>query len=98
MILRVYGTARTYGKGTKFWEAHIDHFPSYHGSRQLVAVQVELVQTSCGMGVPLMDYVGEREMLEPWASEQGETGMRAYRQAKNTTSLDGFPTDIPPEK
>lgn len=98
MILRVYGTARTYREGTEFWEAHIGRFPAYTGSRQLVSVKVELVQTSCGMGVPLMEYQGEREMLEPWALGQGESGMHAYRQLKNTKSLDGFPTDIPPEK
>jgi hypothetical protein len=98
MILRVYGTARTYRAGTEFWEAHIDHFPTYAGSRQLVSVKVELVQTSCGMGVPLLEYQGERELLEPWAASRGESGMHAYRQEKNTKSLDGFPTDITPEK
>jgi hypothetical protein len=50
------------------------------------------------MGIPLMEYMGERELLEPWASGLGSEGMYSYRQAKNTKSLDGHPTDIPLEK
>ena len=98
LILRAYGTAKTYSEGSAFWEEHIDQFPSFAGSRQLVEMQIELVQTSCGMGVPLMGYQGERELLEPWASQLGSEGMHDYRQAKNTISLDGHPTDIPQEK
>jgi len=97
-ILRAYGTARSYREGTEFWERHIGLFPSYAGSRQLVEVKVSAVLVSCGMGVPLMDYRGERDMLEPWASGLGAEGMHAYRQTKNTRSLDGHPTDIPLEK
>ena len=97
-ILRVYGTARTFSGGTEFWDRHIGLFPDYAGSRQLVAVHVDSVLISCGMGIPLMDYQGDRELLEPWASSLGTEGMHAYRQAKNTKSLDGHPTDIPEEK
>jgi hypothetical protein len=97
-ILRVYGTARTFSEGTGFWERHIGLFPKYTGARQLVAVQVDSVLVSCGMGIPLMHYQGERDLLEPWASSLGTEGMQAYRQAKNTRSLDGHPTDIPEEK
>ena len=97
-ILRVYGSARTHSEGTDFWERHVEMFPKYAGSRQLVEVQVTSILVSCGMGIPLMDYVGERDLLEPWASGLGTEGMQSYRQAKNTTSLDGHPTDIPYKK
>lgn len=97
-ILRVYGTARTYSEGTDFWERHAGLFTRYAGSRQLVSVRVDSALVSCGMGIPLMEYRGERELLEPWASGLGSEGMHAYRQAKNTKSLDGYPTDIPSEE
>ena len=97
-IHRAYGTARTHAEGTDFWERHMELFPNYAGSRQLVEVRVTSVLVSCGMGIPLMDYVGERELLEPWASGLGSEGLHTYRQAKNTISLDGHPTDIPEEK
>lgn len=98
LILRAYGTAETHGEGNGFWEDHIHLFPTYAGSRQLVEMQIDLIQTSCGMGVPLMNYEGERDLLDPWASQLGVEGMHTYRQMKNTKSLDGYPTDISPEK
>ena len=97
-ILRTYGTARTHSEGTEFWEQHVNLFPKYAGSRQLVEVRVTSVLVSCGMGIPLMEYSGERELLEPWASGLGKEGMHTYRQTKNTKSLDGHPTDIAEEK
>ena len=94
LILRLYGKARTYYPGDDFWEEHIRQFAGFAGARQLIQLHIDLVQASCGMGVPYMDYKGEREMLEPWAREKGPEGMRAYREAKNTTSLDGLDTGL----
>jgi hypothetical protein len=62
------------------------------GARQMVVLDVDLVRTSCGFGVPFFDYVGERDTLERWAAAKGEAGLRDYRRAKNVESLDGFPT------
>ncbi len=97
-ILRVYGRAETHREGTAFWERNIGLFPSFAGSRQLVEVKLDSVLVSCGMGVPLMHFQGERNMLEPWAAGLGPEGMEAYRQTKNTQSLDGHSTDIPSKK
>ena len=98
LILRAYGRAKTYREGSDFWERHTGLFPDHAGRRQLVDVDIERVLVSCGMGVPLMQYQRERDMLEPWARGLGEEGMKAYRQNKNTQSLDGHPTDIPMEE
>jgi Pyridoxamine 5'-phosphate oxidase len=32
------------------------------GARQIVRINVDLVQTSCGYGVPLFEYIGERSI------------------------------------
>ncbi|NND16653.1 MAG: pyridoxamine 5'-phosphate oxidase family protein, partial [Eudoraea sp.] len=55
---------------------------------------IDLVQTSCGFGVPYMKYVGERDQLGPWAEEKGKEGIEMYWEEKNVTSLDGHPTGI----
>lgn len=39
-------------------EAFEDEEPP--GTRQIVSVEVDLVQTSCGFGVPLLGYEGDR--------------------------------------
>jgi len=94
MILRLYGTAMACHARDKHWGELIKYFPDTAGSRQIVVMDLELVQTSCGFGVPLMQYKGERDQLGPWAEEKGEAGLRAYWTKKNVTSLDGHPTGI----
>ena len=94
MILRLYGKAEVYHAHDSEWSELVKYFPETTGSRQLIVLDIDLVQTSCGFGVPLMDYKGERELLGPWAEEKGEDGLRAYWTEKNVTSLDGHPTGI----
>jgi hypothetical protein len=55
---------------------------------------IDLVQTSCGFGVPLFAYGGERGMHFEWAEKKGEAGLAAYMAQKNLKSLDGLPTDL----
>lgn len=57
----------------------------------MVVVDVERVSDSCGHGVPVMDLVGERDLLRLNAEKQGREGMEAYRAVKNTNSIDGLP-------
>lgn len=52
------------------------------------------MQTSCGFGVPIFDYVEERPTLTRWAEAKGEDGLDAYRREKNTSSIDGLPTGL----
>jgi hypothetical protein len=64
------------------------------GSRQIVVLTIDLVQTSCGYGVPLFEYVDERRTLTRWAEAKGEAGVEEYRRSKNVFSIDGYPTGM----
>lgn len=92
LILRVYGTAKAVHKEDPEWQLLFPLFPSLPGARQIFDLNVDLVQTSCGMAVPLYDYVGEREQLNTWAEKKGEEGVKAYWKETNRVSLDGKPT------
>ena len=94
MILRLYGEATALHARDTRWSELIDNFPDTVGSRQIIVMDLDLVQTSCGFGVPLMEYKGERDQLGPWAEEKGAEGLKAYWSEKNMTSLDGHPTGI----
>lgn len=94
LILRLYGQANVIHKHDTAWQTLIGQFDSLPGARQIFELKIELVQTSCGMSVPYMDYVGEREQLNHWAAAKGEAEIEAYWQAKNHTSIDGLPTYI----
>jgi hypothetical protein len=95
MIMRLYGRGRTLRRGGPEYarllaEAFGDEEPV--GARQIVVLDVDLVQTSCGYGVPLLDYKGERESLTRWSEAKGEDGLEAYRRENNARSIDGLPT------
>jgi len=94
MILRVYGQARALHPRDPEWATLLALFPDFNGSRQLVDVAIELVQTSCGMAVPFLDFRSERDQLEQWAEKKGPQGIQAYWKEKNQVSLDGKPTEI----
>ena len=92
LILRVYGTARAIHTDDPEWQLLFPLFTPLPGARQIFDLTVDLVQTSCGMAVPLYDYVGEREQLNAWAAKKGEEGVAAYWKESNRVSLDGKPT------
>ena len=96
LILRVYGTARVLYPRDAQWKELSSMFPNYAGARNIFDLDIELVTTSCGTGVPEMSYVrnrGETELV-PWYEELGEQGVDAFWRKKNTKSIDGFPTGI----
>ena len=94
MILRLYGQARALHPRDSEWDTLLPLFPDLKGSRQVVDVAIDLVQTSCGFGVPFLDFKSERDQLKKWADKKGPQGVHDYWKEKNQISLDGKPTDI----
>jgi hypothetical protein len=92
LILRLYGQGESIRPGEPRWDGLAEKFPTYPGARQIVLLHVESVQTSCGAGLPLMGYGGERGTLTEWARKKGEDGIADYRRQKNAVSIDGLPT------
>lgn len=95
LILRLYGQGRVIVRGsTEYRQLVSTWFAGAEplGARQVVWLDFDLVQTSCGFGVPLFDYVGQRDQMDRWAEAKSEEGLIAYRQDKNRVSIDGLPT------
>ena len=61
------------------------------GVRSIVRIHVERIADSCGYGVPLYRYEGEREQLPAWSERKGANGVEAYKQERNAASIDGIP-------
>ena len=97
MILRLYGRGYSHLRGTRDYEAMLPHFEDMPGARQIIRLDVDLVQTSCGMGVPFFDYKGERGSLLRYWVAQGADNLRKYWRLKNSVSIDGLPTEFAPE-
>jgi hypothetical protein len=97
-ILRLYGKGFTVLPGTKEWDEYAPHFKLYPSTRQIIVAYIDLVQTSCGFGVPLYEYTGERDIHFEWAEKKGKDGLYAYVQQNNLKSLDGLPTNLGSKK
>ncbi|WP_221392364.1 pyridoxamine 5'-phosphate oxidase family protein [Dyadobacter sp. NIV53] len=94
MILRLYGHGKVYHHHDEEWNTYIDLFPKLPGARQIIDISIDIVQTSCGMAVPFMDYKSERDELNKWACKKGDEGIQKYWEEKNTISFDGLETGI----
>ena len=77
---------RLHGRG----EVERRHDPG-EGTRAVVRVRVERISDSCGYGVPLMAYAGERPQRELWLERKGRDGVVDYVREKNAVSIDGLP-------
>jgi hypothetical protein len=94
LILRLYGQGRVVARHDGEWRELAAMFPPLPGVRQIVVLDIDSLQTSCGAGVPFYTYQGERDALLNWMEKKGEEGARAYRLEKNRVSIDGLPTGL----
>lgn len=94
LVLRLYGSARVIHLHDEDWQTYYAHFDPLLGTRQIFDLTIELVQTSCGMGVPNYAYTGDRDMLLNWAEKKGNEGLHQYWEEKNQFSIDGILTNI----
>lgn len=94
LILRLYGTCKVFHPRDMEFEKYTELFPPDSGSRQIMLMKVDLVQTSCGYAVPLMEYQEDRSILSDWSRKQGPERISNYWEENNTISLDGHETHI----
>lgn len=90
-IFRLYGHGRVVEAHEAEFSALVNPFPNHENARSIIVVEITRVTDSCGYGVPLFKYEGEREQLHAWARHRGAEGLKAYRQEKNRRSVDGLP-------
>ena len=90
-VVRLQGTGRVVGVYDEEYPGWAARFTETRGARAVIVVDVERVSDSCGYGVPVMDFTGERDLLPAHMERKGDEGLRDYRRTKNRTSIDGLP-------
>lgn len=65
--------------------------PSENGTRAVVRIEVERISDSCGFGVPLMDYVADRDSYARYTDHKTDEEIEEYRVTRNAASIDGLP-------
>jgi Pyridoxamine 5'-phosphate oxidase len=91
-IVRLHGRGEALEPGAVEFPG-VAALPEQH--RGVVRVEVTRIADSCGYGVPLMSYVGERPQSVAWAQRQlakrGPQALEHYMAQHNATSIDGLP-------
>ena len=88
------GRGRTVRRQDAEWGELRRCFPALPGESQIVVLDIEAGQTSCGYAVPRYLYTGERDTLARWAEKKGAVGLLDYWREKNQVSIDGLPTGL----
>src|SRR3954451_634746 len=103
-ILRLHGTGTVHRPGDPEFDALLERCgfdePSLPEARRaVIVVDVARVADSCGYGVPLLSYEGERPHSRLSAAKRvrvhGPDAYRAYEAEHNATSVDGLPAVTP---
>ena len=94
LILRLYGHGKVVSPKHKEWNNFYCRFDAMPGERQIIVLDINSVQTSCGFGVPIYELKEERKTLVQWADKKGKDGIAEYWRQKNQKSIDGLKTKI----
>lgn len=90
-ILRLYGRVEAFEPHQPEFADLVAHFPEYSATRAVLRVAVTRVATSCGYGIPLFEYGGQRDTLPRWGLAKSPEEVRAYQDEHNLRSIDGLP-------
>ena len=90
-IVRLHGHGGVLQPGEKAFAELRPLFGAAAPARAIITLDVDRVSHSCGFGVPLYEYKGQRTQLTDWAERKGEAALRDYQVQKNSRSIDGLP-------
>lgn len=90
-IVRLQGHGRVVEPSSPDFAEWRASFPEHDGVRSVIVAELERIADSCGYGVPLLSYAGERPQMQAWLDNKGPAGVTAYRAEHNRVSIDGLP-------
>jgi hypothetical protein len=93
-ILRLYCTARAIQEKDDNWEEYLCNFKVTRAARQIFEVTILNVNNSCGMGVPLYEYVNQRTELTNYYDGLNNEDYIKYMKKNNQVSFDGKDTKL----
>lgn len=97
-IYRFHGTGEAVtGNHPEFASLAAKFDRSELGVRSIVRVTIERISDSCGYGVPLTEYKGQRNSMENYIRDKSADDMRTYIKERNSSSIDGLPGISNPE-
>jgi hypothetical protein len=92
-ILRLHGQGHEVLPEDDEFEELLDRFakPPLTRLRSVIVIDVERVSDSCGYGVPLMSYEGDRDLIVQFWEHKTPLEADEYQATRNAKSIDGVP-------
>lgn len=90
-IVRLHGRGRAVAFGEPGFAELMALFPSFQRARAIVEVEIERISDSCGWGVPVFEFKGEREQLKRHVDHRPFEEWAERRYQSNAVSIDGLP-------
>ena len=91
-IVRLQGRATVLEPGDAGFDALLDAFPPPPSpARSLIRIELTRISDSCGFGVPLYRFEGDRQSIEHYIADKSDDELRAYLLDNNAHSIDGLP-------
>lgn len=90
-ILRLHGTGSVTERSDEQWAELQAHFPESRMARAIIKLSIERICDSCGWGVPMYDYKGERDQYPKYEDQLDDEGLRQDQLKWNMSSVDGLP-------
>ena len=94
LILRLYCEVKFVQEKDDTWDEYTNHFDYTKGARQVFELNILSVNSSCGMGVPLYDFVSQRDDLTNYYDNSTKEDHVKYMKKKNQISFDGKATNL----
>ncbi len=89
-IVRIHGEGEVITPSDKEFNKLNPLFPERIGVRAYIKIKATRISDSCGYSVPLYDFKEHRDVLDKYAANKGEEGMKKYQQEHNQESIDGL--------
>ena len=90
-IMRLYGRGEAFQTGDPGFDDLAALFPNLPGIRSVIKVAVTRITDSCGWGVPVYDFVQDRETYGKAIAGMSPQKLADAVEASNRISIDGLP-------
>ena len=90
-IVRLHGKAVVFERNSVEWDSLQDQFKVPLIGRAIIQLAINRVSDSCGWGVPMYEYMGDRELFGKYERQVDTEKLRQSQLENNMQSNDGLP-------
>jgi len=91
LIVRLHGKATVTERKDPEWRGLYERFDATRLARSIICLSIDRITDSCGWGVPMFEFQGEREQFAKYEAQKTDANLRESQLKWNMESVDGLP-------